>query len=157
MSQKLSPLSPPSHQLPFRNPIPNPRRVPHTAKVDPELPVETHGARLKCCGFLKVLLLVQCKVSLCLLPGHCAAGSRGLSLPPCVLSQGHLCASGFPSSQALPPFTLYLRTWHTALEPICVRKCLRDVGTSLNILHVSTKRIPSARWERVRGSLFFGQ
>lgn len=105
--------------------------------------METHGARLKCCGFLKVLLLVQC-ISLCLLPGHCAAGSRGLSLPPCVLSQGHLCASGFPSSQALPPFTLYLRIWQTALEPICVQKCLRDSGTSLNILHVSTERFPSA-------------
>lgn len=28
---------------------------------------------------------------------------------------------GFPRSQALPLFTLYLRTWQTALETMCVQ------------------------------------
>lgn len=65
---------------------------------------------------------------------------KGSPPHPHVLGQGHLCACGFPSSQALPPFTLYLWTWQTAL------------ATVLNILHINTNWFPSApvgRGERV--------
>lgn len=115
------------------------------------MPVWTHGDKLKCCDFLKVLLLVQCKVSLCLLPGHRAASSQQLPAPICF---GCLCARGFPSFQALPPFTLYLWTWHMVLKPICVCKCLRNLETSLNILHVSTNRFPSTPVGRGEQDLF---
>lgn len=58
----------------------------------------------------------------------------------------------FSSSQALPPFTLYLQTLQTVLEPISVCKHLRNFGTSFNILHIDTGWFPTAplgRGERV--------
>ena len=66
-----------------------------------------------------------------------------------VLSQGHLYAQRFPSSHVLRPFTLYPWTQQTVLEPICVCKHLRDLGPSLNILHISTNRFPSAPVGRI--------
>jgi len=66
-----------------------------------------------------------------------------------VLSQGHLYAQRFPSSRALPPFTLYPWTQQTVLEPVYVCKRLRDVGPRLNILHISTNRFPSAPMGRI--------
>lgn len=61
---------------------------------------------------------------------------------------------GLPSSRALPPFTLYLRTQQTAPEPCLPRGQTPrglDLGTGLNILHISTSCFPSAPVGRGEG------
>lgn len=91
-------------------------------------------------GFSQSAFIDERKVSFCLLPGCLVAPLY----PMFVLGQGHPCAVDFSSSQALPPFTLYLRTLQTVLEPISMCKHLRDFGTSFNILHIDTGWFPSA-------------
>lgn len=79
--------------------------------------MQKHGARLKGRGFLKVRLLGQCKVSLCLLPERPAAGSQGSSRTRHPFRAAGIPV-GFPAPEFVPPFTLYLWTQQTALEPV---------------------------------------
>lgn len=83
------------------------------------------------------------------LPTAWATGSQGLSSPPCFGPRASLCkwVSPPPSSPSIYPVP---PRWQTAPEPICVCKCL-GLGTSLNILHVSTKRSPFAPAGRDEG------
>lgn len=146
--------------LPHTSPLPCPvpRGAPHPARGDPYLPVQTPAARLMCCGFLKVLSLVQCTVSQPLpTSGHRAAGSHGLSSPPCFGPRASLCqwVSQLPSPPSIYPVPPALANSPGA--HLCVQTP-QGLGTSLNILHVSTKRFPFAPMGKGEGggSLFFG-
>lgn len=90
--------------IPFLIPAPVSGTAPHTAKGDPDLPVEKHGAGIKCQCFLKVLLLVNAKSASAYYLGTLQL-TQGLLSSHIRAGPGHLSACGFhvPGSPSIYP------------------------------------------------------